>query len=91
MLHLLALPPEETALLAQALRLIRPDDAVVFLDAGLSLLEDDALLVQLRQCDCYVWGDTSSGTSAFPCIDAEGVVALSEQHPTSLSWYPETQ
>lgn len=91
MLHLLALPPKETELLAQAVSLIGTDDTVVFLDQGLALLQDQALLARLRQCECYVWSPDADPAGNFSTIDAEGLVALSEQHPTCLSWYPEAQ
>lgn len=90
MLHLLALRPDDHRLLSQALDLIVPGDAVVFLDQGTALIHDPDVLQRLRHCQCHVWGDIPS-VRDITSIDAEGLVVLSEIHPTSLSWYPEAE
>lgn len=93
MLHLVALGSEDSALLAQMLALVAPGDDVVFLDRGLTLPGDAALMAQLGHCRCHAWGTLPDHAPAavIPQIDANGVVALSEEHRTSLSWFPEVE
>lgn len=94
MLHLLAFSPDEQALLEQATLSMNEEDAVVLLEAGQAFARSTSTLAQLTSLApgirLYLLGDAGIAEDlAVERIDSAGLVALTEQHDASQSWYPE--
>lgn len=93
MLHLLAFAPDNENLLRHAIQRICAGDAVVLLEAGkvfacnpkkFALLADAAAPLHF-----YLLGDGDIATGLdIVKIDSVALVALTETHDASLSWYP---
>lgn len=87
MLHLIGFAPDNHALLARVAALVSAGDDVVLLDDGLGFARDKTTLDSLTQ---------TLGAQVYCCseekpvgnhIDYAGLVALTEKHQASLSWY----
>lgn len=99
MLHLVALPPDNTKILSEALKRIDAGDDVVLLEQAQGFatsLEKFSPLSEL-----IALSDTSAPINLFLLGDGEitpqlpikridylQLVALTEMHTASLSWYP---
>lgn len=89
MLHLLAFPGARTDLLTLLQHCLAEGDDVVLLDEGLQWLTNEQVLLQLTATGArlHALGGQSDKSCATD-IDYPGLIALSEQHPASSSWYP---
>ena len=87
MLHLIGFAPDNHALLARVAALVSTGDDIVLLDDGLGFARGKTMLDSLTQ---------TLGVPVYCCslealtdnnIDYAGLVALTEKHQASLSWY----
>ncbi len=93
MLHLLAFPPDHNILLAQALQTMNSGDDVVLLDAGTQFAQSATALAKILAAapnlTLHLLGqDAIADGVDVHRIDSNGLVALTEKHDASLSWYP---
>ena len=93
MLHLLALAPDNENLLTQAIQRMGAGDNVVLFEAGKAFACDQkhfALRVDAAPpLRFYLLGDRNIGSGQdIVRIDSAALVALTEKHDASLSWYP---
>ncbi|MDF1629983.1 MAG: hypothetical protein P1U78_09325 [Alcanivoracaceae bacterium] len=89
MLHLLAFPAARTDLLALMLQCLAEADEVVLLDEGLQWLADERALQPIRAkgTRLHALGGPSEHLWVAE-IDYQELIAISERHPASSSWYP---
>lgn len=89
MLHLLAFPAERSDLLTLLLQCLGEGDDVVLLDEGLQWLPRGQALQQLQASGARLYAlDSTSGEACIARIDYPELIAISERHPASSSWYP---
>lgn len=94
-LHTISAAPGNSAF-SDCLRIAAQGDAVVLLgEAVYAALNNAAACAELHACEARILVlDTDSRAAglapdalAFPCIDMDGFVALSEYYPRQLAWY----
>lgn len=89
MLHLLAFPADRQDLLTLLLQCLGEHDEVVLIDEGLQWLDNRQALGQLANSGArlHALGPVSQDDYVTR-IDYPELIAISDRHPASSSWYP---
>lgn len=89
MLHLLAFPADRQDLLTLLLQCLGEHDEVVLIDEGLQWLSNSQTLGQLANSGArlHALGPVSQD-DCVTRIDYPKLIAISDRHPASSSWYP---
>lgn len=88
MLHLAAFDLSQPSLMAMLLECVNAGDAVVFLDDGLAWLARPMAIACLQERGVSLYALQENAPPApVAALDAAGLVALSDQHPSSSSWH----
>lgn len=85
-LHWVAFPPERTDLTNAVIALLGPNDAIVFIDAGLAFLHQQNGFTHLKANEYYCVGNALQH-GATPINMAE-LVALTAHFHNTVTWYP---